>query len=184
MDVRLLFEYMSAPTLILTAMISHLNRTLSSIISPKRYAEHLIEVFPDTLRDIHSMMRHPRSLARAIPTWRPPTLALPTLAGHDQLTLTLSRHRAGSAARQIVKDAGATREPAYLITARISSPEGYKVSSKLAEGWIRALLNNAGTHSVHELVDEPTPTFCWLVDADFQPVYSPASLFQHAPHAA
>ncbi|AGG66517.1 hypothetical protein H924_05355 [Corynebacterium callunae DSM 20147] len=169
---------------ILTAMITHLNRTLSSIISPARYAELLIEVFPGALSDIHSMMRHPRSLARAIPTWRPPSLTLPTLAGHDQLKLTLSRHRAGPAARRIVKEAGATREPAYLITARISSPEGFKVSSKLAEGWIRALLNNAGTHSVHELIDEPTPTFCWLVDADFRPVYSPASLFQHAPHAA
>lgn len=165
-------------------MIKHRNRLISSIISAKRYAAHFVSVFPTTITDTHSMMRHPRSLARSIPTWRPPSIALPTLPGEDSLTLTLSRHRAGPAARNIVRDHGETREPAYLITVRISSPEGYKVSTQLAEGWIRALLNTADSSSVHQLVDEAAPTFCWLVDAHFEPVSSPTYLFEYSKSAA
>ncbi|WP_053546109.1 hypothetical protein [Corynebacterium deserti] len=165
-------------------MIKHRIRLMSSIISAHRYASHLAEVFPTALTDVSSMMRHPRSLARSIPTWRPPSIPLPTLPGEDSLTLTLSRHRAGPAARQIIRDFGETRQAAYLITVRISSPEGYKVSNRLAEGWIRALTNSAEAGSIHQLTDESTPTFCWIVDAHFTPIKSPAYLFEMSRSAA
>ena len=168
----------------LPTMIKHRNRLMSSIYSATRYAAHFKSVFPTALDDIQSMMRHPRSLARAIPTWRPPSIPLPSLPGEDPLALTLSRHRAGPAARQIIREFGEQREPAYLITIRITSPEGFKVSTRLAEGWIRAILSTAHSGTVHQLTDEPAPTFCWLVDAHFDPVRSPSFLFEYSKSAA
>lgn len=111
-------------------------------------------------------------------------MALPSPPGGDPLTLTLSRHRAGPAARRIVHEFGEQREPAYLITIRITSPEGFKVSSRIAEGWIRAILHGPHNSTVHQLTDEPTPTFCWLIDAHFDPVRSPAALFEYSKNAA
>lgn len=159
-------------------MIRHRNR-IASILSPATYSRHLAAVFPDSLAEITSLIRHPRSLARPLATWRPPGVPLPALPGQDPLHLTVSRHRVGTAARQVVPDA------AYLITLRITSPDGYLVPANLAEGWVRALLRERDISSVHELSDEPAPTFCWLVDARFTPEPSPARLFEiGADHAA
>ncbi|WP_080795535.1 hypothetical protein [Corynebacterium pacaense] len=148
------------------------------------YAEHLHEVFPTVLSDVGSMMRHPRSLARPIPTWRPPRIQLPPLPGTDPLSLTLSRHCVGRETRDLLTASGGEGEPAYLITVRLSNADGYRVSAPLAEGWVRALLTGQNITSVHELRDEATPTFCWLVDSHFLPVPSPASLFQGRARAA
>ena len=164
-------------------MIKHRNR-FNSIASPTRYAAHLRHVHPDHLAQILSLMRHPRSLARPTANWRPPRLPLPPVSGGDQLTLTLSRMRVGDAARDIILATGENRSPAYLVTIRLSSPEGYRVPRTLAEGWVRALLDDDKINAVHELPDEPTPTFCWLVDSRFIPVPSPASLFQRPARAA
>lgn len=151
-------------------MIRHLNRAPVTI-SPTTYASHLAAVFPGPLAEVTSLIRHPRSLARPLATWRPPGAALPPLPGRDPLKLTVTRHRVGTAARRFVPEA------AYLVTLRITSPEGYLVPANLAEGWVRALLEGQDITSVHELSDEPAPTFCWLVDARFTPLPSPASLF-------
>lgn len=156
----------------------------SRTASPTRYAKHLRSVHPGHLTQIISLMRHPRSLARPLASWRPPSLPLPALARHDSLTLTLSRMRVGDTAREVIRDTGEIRSPAYLITVRLSSPEGHRVPRALAEGWVRALLDDDKIIAVHELPDEPTPTFCWLADSRFIPVPSPASLFQRPAHAA
>ncbi|ANE05297.1 hypothetical protein [Corynebacterium crudilactis] len=161
-------------------MIKHRSRLMSSIFPAHRYAAHFTSVFPTALTDIASMMRHPRSLARSIPTWRPPSIQLPPPPGEDPLVLTLSRHRAGPAARKIVREFGENRQPAYLITVRITNPMGYKVSNRIAEGWVRAILGSTKSSTVHQLTDEPTPTFCWLIDAHFDPVPSPSSLFEYS----
>lgn len=164
-------------------MIKHRNR-LKSISSPARYADHIRSAFPDALGQVVSLLRHPRSLARPIATWRPPSIVLPPLPGHAALSLTASRMRVGEAARHIVSATGETRTPAYLVTIRVTNPSGHRVSRALAEGWVRALLENEQITAVHELTDEPTPTFCWLIDSRFAPVASPASLFQSPAHAA
>ena len=161
-------------------MIKHINR-LAPIPSPTRHAEYLRDTFPEVLATVTSMMRHPRSLARPVPTWRPPSTRLP---GDDPLTLTLSRMRVGNVVREIVHDTGEIRVPAYLVTVRITDPSGRRVPRAGAEAWVRALLADDHITAVHQLTDEPTPTFCWLVDARFTPVRSPASLFQQPSRAA
>ena len=161
-------------------MIKHLNR-FPSIHSPARHAAHLRTSFPDTLAAVASIMRHPRSLARPLATWRPPSITLP---GTDPLVLTLSRMRVGDAVRDRVQRSGETRTPAYLITVRITDPSGHRVPRATAEAWVRALVACGQINAVHHLTDEAAPTFCWLVDGHFTPVISPASLFQQPAEAA
>ena len=161
-------------------MIKHINR-FAPLPSPTRHAEYLRTTFPEITATVNSMMRHPRSLARPVPTWRPPSTRLP---GDEPLTLTLSRMRVGDAVREIVRGTGETRAPAYLVTVRITAPSGRRVPRTAAEAWVRALLADDHITAVHQLTDEPAPTFCWLVDAHFTPVRSPASLFQQPSAAA
>ncbi|WP_156227590.1 hypothetical protein [Corynebacterium comes] len=129
-----------------------------------------------TLRDLHSMIHHPRSLARPQANWRPPSKALPG----GSLTMTLTRHRVGERVKARVlgfaSGSGEDRAPAYLITVRITDQHG-AVDPVTAEGWVRALIDDALIDAVHEVSSGHAATFVWLVDAHFVPVHSPASLF-------
>lgn len=163
-----------------TTMIKHINR-LAALTSPTRHAEQLRTSHPDTLAAVTSMMRHPRSLARPVATWRPPSTSLP---GAPPLVLTLSRMRVGDGVRDTIRNTGVSQSPAYLVTVRITDPGGHRVPATTAEAWVRAMLADEQTTCVHQLTDEPTPTFCWLIDSRFTPLPSPATLFHRPAHAA
>ncbi len=142
---------------------------------------------PVTLADIHSIIHHPRSLARPMATWRPPSKKVPLIDGTDtraMLTLAVTRHRVGDRARARVLGYTGDREPAYLVTVRITDPTGRPVPVDAAEAWIRALVGEEDVHAVHEIGAGHAPTFAWLVDGRYCPVPSPASLFTGASDAA
>lgn len=137
-----------------------------------------------TLQALNSILHHPRSLARPVPTWRPPSKQLPAIHGGEVLTATLTRHRVGPRAKARVRGFGETREPAYLISVRLTHPRGRRVDPNLAEAWIRALVPVELINTVHELTGTQPPTFCWLSDGHHRPVMSPASLFYGYSQAA
>lgn len=146
---------------------------------------HFVErCHPEVVKSLNSVIRHPRSLARPTPAWRPPSKALPALPGADQLNATVTRHRVGPRARARMRGFGATTPPAYLITVRVTSPEGYYVYPEIAEGWVRTLVGSSSAECVHVFDDNNTPTFVWMVDGDYQPMRSPASLFDPESQAA
>lgn len=138
-----------------------------------------------TLATITSVLRHPRSLARPNPTWRPPTIALshPAVAGIDQLNVTVTRRRVGPNVQARIKGFGEQRRPAYLVSLRFSHPRATCAAPEVAEAWIRALMG-ADVDCVHVLEDEYAPTFLWMIDAQYQPVHSPTSLFANFAQAA
>lgn len=142
----------------------------------------------DTLRSIESVIRHPRSLARPTPQWRPPSKMLPPvdIQGGESLplTFTVSRHRVGERAKARVLGYGEKRVPSYLITVRITDPTGRPVSPSLAEAWVRALVPEELVSAVHEISSSSAATFVWLVDSTYTPVHSPLSLFEGFSQAA
>lgn len=152
--------------------INHLN-------TPPAVAATLRDRESETLRDLHSILHHPRSLARHPADWRPPSKALP---GGD-LTMTLTRRRVGERAKARVLGYGGEREPVYLITLRITDPHR-AADPVLAEGWVRALVDEDLIDAVHEVPSGHAVTFVWLVDRNFVPVPSPASLFVGFTQAA
>lgn len=130
----------------------------------------------DSLRNVLSMIRHPRSLVRPGARWRPPTLHLPEVLGEDAAVVAVRRHRVGTRARARIRGWGSETEPAYLLVLRFSATEK-KLPAATPEAWVRALVPTAAADAVHQLTGETAPTFCWFVDRDFAPVHSPASLF-------
>lgn len=133
---------------------------------------------------IRSIMLHPRSLARPIPTWRPPSKKLPAIPGGKEVTLTLQRHRVGAPVLRRLYRSTDQRKAAYLVTCRMTCPHGQQVHRTIAEAWIQAIVGVQNAHLVHELLDEYTPTYVWLVDGNFDPLFCPASLFQNSNRAA
>lgn len=133
----------------------------------------------DALGKVSTTIAHPRSLARPMPTWRPPSIRLA-----DTLQVAVFRHRVGTKVRARLRGFGETRTPAYLVSLRFSDTSGRPVPSNEAEAWIKALLPQAGSYAVHQLLDETTPTFCWLVNQHYEPLDSPASLFNNTQKAA
>ena len=124
----------------------------------------------ETLRSIESIIRHPRSLARPTPQWRPPSKVLPPIEIYSgeapPLTLTISRHRVGERAKARVLGYGEKRVPS------------------LAEAWVRALVPEELVSAVHEISSSSAATFVWLVDSAYTPVHSPLSLFEGFSQAA
>lgn len=147
-------------------------------------ARHVRAHETETLDAVSSVVHHPRSLTRPMAEWRPPSKQTPALFGGQPLTLTVTRHRVGPRARARVRGLGETREPAYLVSVRVTGAQGRRVDPVAAEGWVRALVDEALVDAVHEVTDGRTPTFVWLVDRHFRPVRSPASLFSGFAQAA
>ncbi len=141
---------------------------------------------PETLSALRSVVRHPRSLARPLASWRPPSHDLPAVAsvGAGPLRIALTRYRVGPRAKARVRGFGEKREPVYLINARLTHPGGGAVDPTAAEGWIRALAGQPAAGAVHEFHTSQAATFMWLVDRAGQPVASPASLFEGFAAAA
>ena len=140
--------------------------------------------FAPQLAAVHSMMRHPRSLARPSATWRPPSAPIPEFGRYPRMKVTLQRYLVGEAVRTRLLAEGISRSPAYLVTLRLTSPTGERIESTLAEAWAAAIAGPDGGDCVFELTGEPAPTFCWLVGRSFLPIPAPDRLFDGHPYAA
>ncbi|MCQ9351991.1 hypothetical protein NQ015_03775 [Corynebacterium sp. 153RC1] len=151
--------------------------------SASELASHIARAFPQTLSKVGMALHHPRSLARPTPTWRPPTFHLPQLPGEDDLQVSITRRRVGAKAKARLQGFGEA-PPAYLITARVTSPKGYYVQPNIAEAWVRALVGEQRIDCVHVIESGQAATFLWLVDGHFQPLHSPARMFQSFAEAA
>ncbi|HCG2985796.1 TPA: hypothetical protein NJV00_000361 [Corynebacterium striatum] len=138
----------------------------------------------ETVNALNGALRHPRSLARPTPTWRPPLKELPSVAGFPSLNMTLTRDRVGERARARVLGYGEERVPTYLISVRITDPTGSAVMPNVAEAWVRAMVPPALADSIHETSRGDAHNFVWLVDSNYVPVHSPASLFTGFSQAA
>lgn len=149
-------------------------------------ADIIRAVHPATLRSLHGLISHPRSLARPTGTWRPPRITIPCVTGYDapHLVATVSRYRADRSTAVSVIAAGATRTPAYVVIVRISRPDGHAVARETAEAWVRALIPELSISAVHELTDESTPTYCWVIDGSYQPLPSSPRIVQPPKVAA
>lgn len=172
-------------------------RMIPAPISVSRYsaeqrAVRIRRSHPETLAAIHGAIRHPRSLARSLPSWRPPSIKV-TSTGvmkvvrsleEKELNIAVTRHRVGPRARNLLQNYGTPRSPAYLVQVRITNPQGFLVPPEVAEGWIRAIVPPEWIACVHELTEKTAPTFLWIVDGDFQPMLSPAAIFQGESKAA
>lgn len=138
----------------------------------------------DVIDRVHAIFHHPRSLARPLPTWRPPGITLPAVSGCSPLRLTVTRHRVGPRAKARVRGFGETREPAYLITARLADPSGGILNADATEGWICSFIGGEDADAVHEFSTERAASYVWLVDRNFRPVHSPISMFTGLSNAA
>lgn len=147
-------------------------------------AEKILFTHQGAVDAINSIIRHPRSLARPTGQWRPPKKDLPGVIDWGPLQIALTRHRVGPRAKARVRGYGELREPVYLISARITDPTGVDVPRAIAEGWIRALVDNHLVGAIHEISTGSAPTFVWMVDREYRPVHSPVSLFAGFSEAA
>lgn len=149
------------------------NRQTSEPVTP----DYLRARHPELLEALGSILRHPRSLARPLSSWRPPTKTLPPTPGGPELTVALSRHRVGPRVKARIRGWGEKRTPAYLVSARITEPTGAAPSQQVAEAWIRALVGDGVDEAVHEIASRTAITYVWVTDAAYRPISSPASLF-------
>ncbi|MDO4927654.1 MAG: hypothetical protein Q3976_01085 [Corynebacterium sp.] len=140
---------------------------------------------PDILQRIHGIIHHPRSLARPLASWRPAVCDLPGNDAVSELRVAISRRRVGPQAIAFLANYDTHAAPAaYVITLRITQPEGKALPRRRAEAWVRALLGSDTHHCVHFVESPSSMTFFWLVDANFRPLASPAAMFADAPLAA
>ncbi|WP_342319523.1 hypothetical protein [Corynebacterium mayonis] len=140
--------------------------------------EHITARYPTTVAALRSIIRHPRSLARATAAWRPPLKTLPRIGHGEELTVAVIRRRVGPRARARIQGFGEENVPAYLIELRITSRTGLSADPVITEAWIRALLPGKQVAAVHEISSPRAINYVWLADFSYTPVKSPPSLFE------
>ncbi|WP_040421317.1 hypothetical protein [Corynebacterium timonense] len=144
--------------------------------------QHLIHTMSTahatTLNALRSIIRHPRSLARPHASWRPPTTALPPVAGSERLTVSVTRRRVGPRARARIRGYGETHTPAYIIELRLTDASGLRADPHITEAWVRALVPADHIAAVHEIPGPRATSYVWLTDAAYTPVRSPSSMFE------
>ncbi|QPK79947.1 hypothetical protein G7Y31_04445 [Corynebacterium lizhenjunii] len=145
---------------------------------------HIARTQRPTLQSAESILTHPRSLARPVPDWRPPTLRLPAVGEFPSLNLALTRYRVGPRVKARLRGYGEPRVPAFLVVARLSDPQGRTTDGRLTHAWVSCLVQPESSHVVHEITSSSSATFVWLVDRDYTPVASPLSLFEDFSAAA
>lgn len=162
------------------------NNAADSYYSATDIATEILVTEPEVVKGLRSIIRHPRSLARPMPQWRPPSTRLPALpaTGARELTMAITRHRVGPRAQARVRGFGEQREPAYMVSVRLSDPSGMPLTPRVAEGWVRSLIDFSRADAIHEISSGTAATFVWLVDRDFEPIHSPTSLFEGHSAAA
>lgn len=144
----------------------------------RELAQQIRNTHASTLDRVEAVIHHPRSLARPNPAWRPPTKELPRVDDRPHLRAAITRRRVGPRAVARVKGYGESHVPAYLIEIRFTDANGVTVDRDAAEAWVRALVPSDMAGAVHEVYSPTGATFVWLVDGQFMPVYSPASMFE------
>ena len=159
------------------ARTTHSHSHVSERLRAGEIAADILFHETETLNALNGIVRHPRSLARPTPTWRPPLKELPAVAGFPALTMAITRHRVGERARARVLGYGEDRVPAYLVSVRITDSTGASVTPELAEAWVRAMVPPELADAVHEPTNAEAQRFVWLVDSAYLPVHSPVSLF-------
>jgi hypothetical protein len=117
--------------------------------------------------------------------WRPPHLPL-AVGKHRQLKATLSRYRVGPLAQSRIRGYGEQRTPAYAVSVRLTDPAGTPPPMVVAEAWIRAIVPQDMINAVHliDRKDDTAAIYVWLVDANYVPIHSPASMFAGFSKAA
>ncbi|GAA4799378.1 hypothetical protein CCANI_05360 [Corynebacterium canis] len=154
--------------------------TLRHLLSPAQQTTaqaiaRLREEQPLVLRAAASLIANPCSLAQPRHDWLPPTIELP---GTPRLTLEISRSRVTphltSRLRAWSPDETLLHPPAFLLKLRVLGGG----DRGTARNWVRAMLPDLAPHTLHELIDAPTPTFHLILDARFHPLTSPYWLFQ------
>ncbi|MCS4489047.1 hypothetical protein N7326_01905 [Corynebacterium sp. ES2794-CONJ1] len=136
----------------------------------------LDELYND-ISSIWSMIKHPRSLARATGAWRPPRKIVGDYPAAPTAIVAVRRYRIGAKAREDIRLYSPGASPAYLISLRLSSPESKFLPHRSAEWWITHIVGARHLECVHELSAEYAPTYCWVVNAQMEPIASPAALF-------
>ncbi|QGU01741.1 hypothetical protein CKALI_04310 [Corynebacterium kalinowskii] len=137
-----------------------------------------------SLATVGMTIKHPRSLARSTAAWRPPTIRVSAQGELSPINFTITRHRVGHLARARIRGYGETRTPAYMIMVRLTAPDGRAIEGHEARTWMRAILPDTGSFSLHGIDGLGAPTYCWVVDQHFTPIESPASLFKTEKSAA
>ena len=150
----------------------------ASAVSASDLSAEILRRFPAAAEALQAIAHHPRSLARPVATWRPPTKTLPRFNGGPQLTAAITRRRVGPRARARIQGYGQSQVPAYLIEVRVTDAAGVPVDARLAEAWVRTMVPAESAGSIHELSGGRSVSYVWLVDGHFNPIESPSSMFQ------
>ena len=159
--------------------LTHISHTTRDVVT------EIQATASDQLFKLDSVLYHPRSLARPMASWRPPHLTL-AVGKHRQLKATLSRYRVGPLAQSRIRGYGEQRTPAYAVSVRLTDPAGTPPPMVLAEAWIRAIVPQDMINAVHliDREDDTAAIYVWLVDANYVPIHSPASMFAGFSKAA
>ncbi|MDY3126624.1 MAG: hypothetical protein SOW59_00620 [Corynebacterium sp.] len=163
---------------------SRTNNNVDNGVSTSDAVSEILVLHFHVVEQLATMMRHPRSLARPVPHWRPQTWKLPGICGEKDLHVSISRQRVGPRAAARVRGFSESHSPAYVISLRFTDPNGVPVTPAISEAWIRALVPAPSINAVHEISQGHAATYVWLVDRDFHPVHSPSSLFSSFIQAA
>ncbi|WKD57866.1 hypothetical protein CAPI_06630 [Corynebacterium capitovis DSM 44611] len=137
----------------------------------------ITEQHPATVDALHSVIRHPRSLARPTAQWRPPVKELPAIHGGPRLAVAVTRRRVGPRAKARIRGYGESAVPAYLVELRFTDATGLRTDRRHSDAWIRSLVADEDITAVHELGSPVAADYVWLVDGSYRPVPSPPSLF-------
>ncbi|MDO4686004.1 MAG: hypothetical protein Q4A92_05605 [Corynebacterium sp.] len=163
--------------------LRHFTQSPMNTNNIQRQVQKLRSHQPSTLQRAAGIIAHPRSLSRTTPTWRPPSIHLPsaTTPKEPALVLTITRHRIDAHAKSTLRAWDPTTSllhvPAFILTFRITSRDGAQVHHHVAESWVRAILPELSESTLHQHVDASAPTFSIVLDGRFHPLPSPAALF-------
>lgn len=149
-------------------------------------AEEICRRHPELLERTRAILRHPRSLARPIPQWRPPVIELAPVAGMPKLSVAVSRYRVGDKAQarlRLAQDGPVAPTPVYLLSCRFSTTGGTPLQADDVNAWMEALLGNRDNSLAYLINDGSALVAAWVVDKDFRAVPTPPELFQR-PSAA
>ncbi|MFC5937961.1 hypothetical protein ACFPVT_00885 [Corynebacterium choanae] len=163
-------------------MHSLLRRHRHNHESPDQLAGKITATAATTLRNVASLIAHPRSLARPDPAWRPPSIGLPAIASAPALQVCVTRYRLSTKDRDELQAFG--YHGAYVVIIRITNRQGLPVPQAVSDAWMTAIAQHPPAGTVHQLIDEVQPTYAMVVGARFQPVPSPASLYGWTTQAA
>lgn len=163
-----------------------LNAAQQNELTLPQRAEEIRRRHPELLEHARAIVRHPRSLARPIPQWRPPVVELAPVAGMPALSVAISRYRVGDKAQarlRLAQSEPTAPMPVYLLSCRFTTTSGASLQADDVNAWMEALLGTRDNSLAYLLHDGSALVAAWVVDKDFRAVPTPPELFQR-PSAA